>query len=118
MKWYVLNYDFNLHKAYEFNIFDSVNFLRGVNEAIKVIGNREEFKDKIDRELKYSFWSKCEYEIYVTDAFHDAPNEISKIDVYDQVKPNLDILVDYIIANLDTEDKVKAFRDDLGNVLN
>ena len=93
MEWYVLNYDFNKGKAYNFNIFNSVHFLEGLKRVYEELNNSfesdvERFKERLNDILMYSFWSKCEYEIYVTDAFHDKPNEITKIDVYSQVKPN------------------------------
>ena len=104
MEWYVLNYDFNKGKAYNFNIFNSMHFLEGLKRIYIDLGcsftnDKEQFKERLNSVLRYSFWCKTEYEIYVTDAFHNEDNEISKIDVYSQVAPNIDILADYIIKN-------------------
>ena len=99
MEWYVVNYDFNRGKAYFFNIFDSSRLNDGLEKLPR--DNKEEFIKELNSLLRYCFWSKCEYEIYVTDAFHDQPNEITQIDVYEQLKPNLNILADYIWNNID-----------------
>ena len=104
MEWYVLNYDFNKRKAYNFNIFNNVRFLEELKRIYIDLNcsfdsDIDVFKDRLMRSLRYCFWCKTEYEIYVRDAFHDEDNEISKIDVYSQVLPNLDILADYIIKN-------------------
>ena len=104
MEWYVLNYDFNKKEAYSFNIFNSANFLEGLKRIMQEyegMGMTEkEFLERLDSVLRCSFWGKCEYEIYVTDAFND--NE-SKIDVYSQIKPNIEILANYIVENYQLE---------------
>ena len=104
MEWYVLNYDFNEAKAYNFNIFNSSRLIDGLKRKFddNLDANREEFKKEVDSLLRYCFWCKCEYEIYVIDAFHDENKDYTKIDVYTQLKPNLDILVDYILKNKET----------------
>ena len=104
MKWYVVNYDFNKGVAKEYDIFSNIKFLQGlqrINEEIDIVNDFETFKVELDSVLRYCFWSKCEYEIYVKDAFHNEPTEITKVDVYDQVKPNLEILANYIASNKD-----------------
>ena len=93
MEWYVLNYDFNKRVAYNFNIFKSSKF---TDRLKKILTEQNDIKEEINNLLRYCFWSKTEYEIYVTDAFHE---EASKIDVYSQVAANLDAFVDYILNN-------------------
>ena len=104
MEWYVLNYDFNKRQAYNFNIFNNSRFaqdLRRIYEELEdPFGkNFELFKERLDSIMRYNFWSKTEYEIYVTDAFHKKPEEISKIDVYSQLVPNLNAIAEYIAAH-------------------
>lgn len=94
LKWYVLNWNFNEKKVENFNIFNSCNFTRGLENILKQNLSFEDFVDKLDSELKYSFWSKCEYEIMVGDLFQE-PTE--KVDIYSQVKPNIEILAKYIL---------------------
>lgn len=64
---------------------------------------REEFKEFIKKEAMYQWWSRCEYEILVSDwPKHD--KEI-KMDVYYQVLMNLDIITDIIINIIKDEHK-------------
>jgi hypothetical protein len=98
MEWYVLNYDWNKKEVYNYNIFTNVKFNSGITEILA--SNPEdfnEFVEKLDRELKYCFWSKREYEISVGDAFEEDANKLTKIDVYSQVAPNVKQLAIYIM---------------------
>lgn len=89
MEWYVLFYDVNKNKVVNFNIFDSIHFLRGIDKMREQIWNSvADFMKQLDSELKYSFWSKAEYELEVNG---------EKIDVYAQVKPNEYQLARYIL---------------------
>lgn len=99
LKWYVLNYDFNGKKVENFNIFRSVRFVEGVQVLLEHYITFEDFVEKLESELRYTFWSKREYEISVSDAFETDLNKYEKIDVYSQVKPNVRILAKYIIDN-------------------
>ena len=97
-EWYVLNYDFNNKCVENFNIFRSVRFVRQVAELLVKYVTFDDFKDKLKDALRYSFSSKAEYEIMVGDLFVDPEKaDLEKIDVYSQVKPNLDTLARYII---------------------
>jgi len=58
----------------------------------------EEFKTFIDGEAFHQFWSRCEYEVIVT-GWPQQKRE-HKMDVYEQIKTNLDtitkVFIDYI----------------------
>ena len=97
MKWYVLNYDWNRKKVYSFNIFDSCRFSQYVNELLDNFVTMDKFVEDLTREVKYCFWSKREYEISVGDAFDTNFDNYEKIDVSQQVLPNIDALAKYII---------------------
>lgn len=99
LEWYVLNYDFNGKKVENFNIFRSSRFVDGVEKLLDNYFTFEDFVEKLENELRYSFWSKREYEIFVGDAFEEDLNRYEKIDIYSQVKPNVRILAKYIIDN-------------------
>ena len=99
LKWYVLNYNFNEKKVENFNIFRSIRFTESVQDLLDNYITFEDFVEKLDRKLKYSFWSKREYEISVGDAFETDLDKYEKIDIYSQVKPNVKILAKYIIDN-------------------
>jgi hypothetical protein len=113
MQWYVLNYDFNGKKIELFNIFDSANFLYGITQALKK-DNYKDFKEEINNWLMYSFWSKAEYEIVCGDLFVEQPEHLEKIDIYYQVKENVDILAKYILSkyNKHSKRKIKFFDED------
>ena len=65
MKWNVYIYNINKNKIELFNIFDHIGFLEDVKKDIKKYKNKEEFEDKLKRELFYYFWSKCEWELII-----------------------------------------------------
>lgn len=94
MEWYVLRENFNEKKIENWNIFNSIKFSEGVKELLDNFVTFEDFVEKLDKELMYSFWSKAEHEIIVSDLFNKVNQ---KIDIYNQVKPNIKILADYII---------------------
>ena len=52
---------------------------------------------ELTKEVKYCFWSKREYEISVGDAFDTNFDNYEKIDVSQQVLPNIEALAKYII---------------------
>ena len=98
MEWYVLNYDWNKKEVYNYNIFMNAKFNRGITEILASNPDDfNEFVEKLDRELKYCFWSKREYEISVGDAFDTNFDNYEKIDVSQQVLPNIEALAKYII---------------------
>ena len=99
MEYYVLNYDFNKKELYYFNIFNNIRFLETVEYALDNYIDKKDFKEKIDTGLKSVFWSRREYELFIGDAFEENLDMYKKIDAYSQIKPNLDILVDYILNN-------------------
>lgn len=95
MEWYVLWHEFNADKIEPFNIFRNVTFKQEVDKLLEEFITFDDFKEKLDGALKYSFLSKAEYEIMCSGLFDR--NKAYRIDVYTQVKPNLDILARYII---------------------
>ena len=104
MQWFVLNYDFNSKKVVDYNIFNNIKFSRGVNELVeKYDGDFKDFVLNLNSLAKYCFWSKREYEISVGDLFEQDINAYEKIDVYDQILPNIEVLADYIRENWDND---------------
>lgn len=97
MEWYVLNYDFNRKKVYNFNIFNSVRFSEGVERLLNDFITMDDFIEKLTSQVKYCFWSKREYEISVSDLFEQDLDKYEKIDVAYQVLPNIKVLAEYII---------------------
>ena len=102
MEWYVLNYDVNRRKIYNFNIFNHWKFCEGVDRLLTEFntdGDFNKFCKGLDSELKYYFMYRREYEISVGDAFEENLDRYEKYDVYSQLYPNLTALAYYIIHN-------------------
>lgn len=97
MEWYVLRCDFVTSKIEKFNIFNSFRFLESIKKSYKKYEkykDYEMFKEDIRHDLMFAYMSKVEFEILCSDLIGKTT---SKIDVYTQVLPNLDILCRYII---------------------
>ena len=64
------------------------------------VTTREQCKDFIERHLMYHFWAKCEWEMicvdwpYREDSIEQ--NNPVKIDVWDQLKPNIEVITDLV----------------------
>lgn len=100
MKWNVYYHDINRHKMTTCNIFNHYGFRRAVKEAIKKYRKKDEFIDKLRKELMYFFWSKSEYEIIIAPwVGGDREKEAEKIDIYEQVMMNYDIFSEYVWKN-------------------
>lgn len=100
MEWYVLRYDINADKIYNYNIFTHIRFKESVEKLLASNPTDiEKFTKQLKCELMYYFWSKFEYEISVGKAFEKDMNKLILIDVYKQVEPNLKQLANYILAN-------------------
>ena len=98
LKWYELIHETNKDEIKVYNIFNNSNFRWGVERAIKKYTTYEKFKEDIKGSLMYSFGYKAEYEIVCSGLFEKS--EGHKIDIYYQVLPNLDILVNYIFETV------------------
>ena len=104
LEWYAFREDFNSHRL------EVVNVLGGLEEEIKErvkrnkISNYGDFKESIKRLLMYYYWCKAEHEVLVSGLFsRDKEDEIYKIDIWYQLEPNLDRIVEYIIKTLNLD---------------
>ena len=96
LSWNVFRYDFNSRKIVEFNIFDHIEFNKNIKNLLKICDSKETFKEKLESELMYYFWSKREYEISLGDAFEDDCSRLIHKDVCEQVMLNIDRFTDYL----------------------
>lgn len=125
MIWNVYRENANAKKIEIYNIFDHTSFKRDVQEAYATCKTQKEFVEKLKRTLMYYFWSKCEWEVIITDwPTHVSVAEVErmsaeiakyeadyghkpystgvnlkvaeKIDVYDQVMLNWEAFVNYV----------------------
>lgn len=128
MKWNVFCEDINKNKIVEFDIFQHGRFKKDIEELLKENISKKEFEEKLDNNLRYYFWCKSEYEVVLTswppyltkeellltnDKFlkqcekygdkvckvNIKPEIAEKIDIYQQVKLNWDVFVEYVWSN-------------------
>ena len=102
LEWYVLRHDFNHDKIIDYNVlWDSLPEEISKEIKKKKINNKEELKNYLDRVFMSQYWCRTEYEILVSGLFSKENEE--KIDVYRQIKCNLDIRTEYIISKMKIE---------------
>ena len=103
LKWFVFVEDINSKRINVYNIFEHKDFMEDCDDAWKDYINDEhrdfsKFKKDIESNLMYYFWSKCEWEIVLSDFPPSDSFQKKKIDVYQQVKINWDICIDYVFS--------------------
>lgn len=93
--WNVCYSDSNTDTIKIFNIFEHKHFMQGCDKAfIKAKrSDREVFAEEVKIELRYWFWSKCEWELIIHGLF-STYNQ--KVDVFGQVMINWDRFIDYL----------------------
>lgn len=64
---------------------------------------REELKKWFEHKSMYMFWSRCEWEIIV--AGWPCTEVTRKVDVHDQIKMNLDLIIDIFVHNINFKEK-------------
>jgi len=104
LEFYVIRFDFNKRKVYNFNIFDNYYVYKYTVEHIKEFLDSkityDELKEKIRIDIQCEEWSRYEYEISVGAPFEEDAEKLQKIDCYYQALPNLDLIVDMCIRKI------------------
>ena len=98
LEWYVLRWDFNTKKVINYNILqwrkeDIVNEVRR-----KSIYNKSILREYLKTTFMYDYWSKTECEFYISDLHGD---DYEKIDIWRQIEPNLDLIVEYVNSKME-----------------
>lgn len=89
----VINYDINRQK---FEAYDIMPYLiECYKKEKKKPKTFEEFKDFIEKQSLYMYWSRCQYEIILVDWPCQKVEE--KWDVYDQIMMNIDVITDIVM---------------------
>ena len=97
LKWYAIRYDMNTDKIEYFNVLSETiteNIIKNIKN--KKITTLKKLKSFIDNEFTYYYWCRSEYEIAVSNLFEEDLEKAEKVDIYSQLKPNLDIITEYI----------------------
>lgn len=77
------------------------NNINELGEYWKIPVTFEDYKKWIDGELKYQYWSRCEYEILLVKWPSSNLDKAYKIDIYKQCQMNLDLITELFIQNID-----------------
>ena len=86
-----------MQKMYEKDGEELVKLFKKMKEKAS---SKEEFSELLDCEMRYRFWCKCEWEIILSDWPPSDKFQKAKIDVYDQLRMNWDVFVDYVWSNI------------------
>lgn len=97
LEWNVIRYNMNVRKIEPFNIFDHYSFRKDVEKLLdKTNILREDFEEKLRKEVMYYFWAKAEHEVLIRAWCGGNGDEEVKIDIYEQVMWNWDRFVEYM----------------------
>ena len=97
LEWFALIHDFNHSDIRHYNIFSEAFKDELYKEyRAKKITTLAQLKDKVERYCKYHYWSKSECEIAMGGLHDKYPEEFHKIDIWFQLEPNLNHIVNYI----------------------
>lgn len=125
LEYYVYYHNFNGKSIEKFNIFDHGRFFEDIKKDLKKYDTKEEFAERLRGHLFYYYGSKCEWEVVVTSwvphitmseldrinaereetlkkynrepyRLYVNPDVGKKIDIYEQVRLNWDLFVDYV----------------------
>lgn len=111
LEYYAFVYDWNGKCLEWINVLGDrykehlVKALKTKTEELRIT-NRGKLRENLRRYLFYHYASRAEYEILVGDLFSGLDpakyvDEMVKLDVYEQVFNNIDMIVDYIINEMD-----------------
>ena len=106
LEWYVYIEDINNRRIEKFNIFNHSGIQEDLKK-IRKIKDYDEFCKKLKNSLMYYYWSKCEWEVIISDwppAKQD-PIEV-KVDVFDQIMLNADVFYKYTWNTLHPRNRI------------
>lgn len=97
LEWNVYISNFNQRSIEVHNIFNHHRFWEDcIKNKKKNKNNKEEFVKQLRADLQYYYWGKSEWEVTI----HHWPDsdrmKNKKVDVYQQVRMNWDIFIDYL----------------------
>lgn len=98
LEWYVLNWNNNEKKMKPINILSGVAEDLAKEVKSGSVHNKSILREYIKTYLMYNYWSKVEYEFFASDM---CGMNYEKISAWQQIEPNLDIIVDYINKKCD-----------------
>lgn len=135
MTWKVYRHDFNKGIIYEYDLFKDKRVIEDIQRLFEEGNTKEEFSEKLRDQLKYYYWGKSEHEIIITSwvphiskkefnrvvadyneyrnkwgkdpiCFSINPEVAEKVSVYDQLRLNWDVFVDYVWSFKEEQNEV------------
>lgn len=100
LEWYVLQWDHNQNKV------KNVNILAGLAENIAKevrsgsIYDKSIFREYLKTEFIYNYYNRAECEFFVSDL---SGMNYEKIDIWRQIEPNFDRIIDYVNSKMDLQ---------------
>lgn len=102
VEYKVINWDFNTDRIEHYDIMPYLYARLEEKRKRRHISLKdltfERLKEFIDNESKYQFWSRCQYEVIVTG--WPVQKHEHKLDVYEQIKMNLDNITKLMFDDL------------------
>lgn len=89
-------YNPNKEKFEPYNVMDF--FVDEYNEDKENLKTFDEFKKFVERKSMWMFWSRCEYEIILSDWPPSGVEE--KWDIHRQIMMNIDIVTEILMENV------------------
>ena len=134
LAYYVYIENFNKKSIEKYNVL-SEHILEQIKTKTKYVEDKQAFADVVKQVIMYHYWSKCDWEVIITDwPTHIEVEEVTrlererdeyfgrynrvpyslcvnlkvaeKVDVYDQVMLNWNIFIDYLWKGLRHEETV------------
>ena len=97
VEWNVFRTDVNQKTIKSFNVFKHGRFMMDLASEIKRNKNQPSALEmKLRFLVRYYYWSKCEWEIWITDWITASEERGIKVDVFDQLDMNWDKFFDYV----------------------
>lgn len=112
LSWYCINMDFNSNNPYYINVLSSINgeelFKRLTYSGSKPnkynsISSLDEFVDFCRGQLSYYFRGNADFEMSLGSLHSHDLDSCYKLSVYDQVEPNLHLIINYLIHSLELD---------------
>lgn len=125
-EFYVLNYDCNMKKVINYNIFNNIRVQEWTEKLVRkyvrapkkftyepfhkneeVLYGFDAFVKELDRTIAWQERGRREYEVSVADAFETDINKLEKWDCYMQAKPNMVTIAHAVIRQYKEQLKAK-----------
>lgn len=95
LTWNAYSHNLNSGKIEVTNIFKHWKFDEDVQTDLRKCRSKDEFAERLRKNLMYYFWSKCEHEVIVS-SWPYTDKAAEKVDVYQQVMMNWEIFLNYV----------------------